>query len=54
MLSLAWAFNSANVSWVFDIADENWVLMLPMGIGFWYCQWELSFDIANVNWALDK
>ena len=25
-----------------------------MRIGFWYCQWELDFDIAYMNWALDK
>ena len=23
-----------------------------MRIGFWFCQWELSFDVANENWAL--
>ena len=22
-------------------------------MGFWYCQWELSFDIANENLALN-
>ena len=23
-----------------------------MKIGFWFCQWELGFDVANKNWAL--
>ena len=22
-------------------------------MGFWYCQWELGFDVANENWVLD-
>ena len=23
-------------------------------MGFWYCQWELGFDIANENWVLNS
>ena len=43
------AFNSANVSCAFNIAYENWALILPARTGFWYCQRELGFDIANEN-----
>ena len=28
--------------------------MLPMKIEFWYCQWELGFDVANENWVLNS
>ena len=28
----------------FDVANENWVLILPMSIELWYCQWELGFE----------
>ena len=23
-------------------------------MGFWYCQWELGFDVANENWVLNS
>ena len=25
-----------------------------MKIGFWYCQWELGFNVANKNWVLNS